>query len=258
MSRPMRFALTAICFATIAAADPLPPGKNQVWVRGQSQEVWYYPPANGNSSVTRVLFLPGDGGWRGFAIDVARGLAEAGYGVYGWDIKKYLVGFTDTAVLRESDIAEDTYQIARWISQRSNGKVVLAGWSQGAAMAVLAAATPGRRSAYAGVVALGLPDAGVLGWRLRDDLTYLTKRDADEPTFATLPYLRQVSPLPIALIYSTDDEYVSSGAMNAMISAAGQPKRCIHIEAKGHRYDGARVELFKHMTEAIRWMTQAP
>jgi dienelactone hydrolase len=257
MWKSLRIATAAVCFASVVAADAPSPGRNTVVVRGQEQEIWYYPAQTSNRNSPRVLFLPGDGGWRGFAIDMAKALAAAGYHVYGWDIKKYLTGFTARTGLRESNIADDTDQIARWISQGSGEKVVLAGWSQGAAMAVLAAASPAHRSAYAGVIALGLPDSGVLGWRWRDDLTYVTKRDPDEPTFSTLPYLRQLSPLPIALIYSSDDEYISAEAMNRLIASAGEPKRCIHVEAKGHRYDGARVELFRQMGEAVQWMTKA-
>jgi dienelactone hydrolase len=250
--------ITAMICATVALwAEAPSPGRNIVRLREQAQEIWYYPAAGGTRNSAHVLFLPGDGGWRGFAIDMAKAMAEAGYHVYGWDIKKYLVGFTDTGGLRESDIADDTHQIAGWISQGSGEKVVLAGWSQGAAMAVLAAASPAHKSEYAGVIALGLPESGVLGWRLRDDLTYLTKRDPNEPTFSTLPYLRQLSPLPIALIYSRDDEYVSADAVKRLIAAAGEPKRCIHIQAKGHRYDGARADLFGQMCGAVQWMTQA-
>jgi dienelactone hydrolase len=255
MWKLLRFACAAVCVTALTAADAPSPGKNIVWVRGQAQEIWYYPAAIRNSSAPPVLFLPGDGGWRGFAIDLAKDMAAAGYHVYGWDIKTYLVGFTGQTGLREPNIADDTHQIARWIEQRSSDRVVLAGWSQGAAMAVVAAAFQQHRSAYAGVIALGLPDSGVLGWRWRDDLTYLTKRDPDEPTFLTVPYLRQLSPLPIVLIYSGDDEYVSPDAMKALIAAAGEPKRCIHIQAKGHRYEGARAELLKQMGEAVQWMT---
>jgi alpha-beta hydrolase superfamily lysophospholipase len=255
MWKLLRFACAAVCVTALTAADAPSPGKNTVTVRGQAQEVWYYPAATRNSSSLPVLFLPGDGGWRGFAIDLAKDMAAAGYDVYGWDIKTYLVGFTGHTGLREPDIADDTHQIATWIAQRSRDKVVLAGWSQGAAMAVLAAASPQHRSAYAGIIALGLPDSGVLGWRWRDDLTYLTKKDPDEPTFPTLPYLRQLSPLPTALIYSGDDEYVSADAMKALIAATGEPKRCIHLQAKGHRYEGARAELLKQMGDAVQWMT---
>ena len=38
------------------------PGKNVVTVRGQKQEIYYYPATSAKLN-RKVLFAPGDGGW---------------------------------------------------------------------------------------------------------------------------------------------------------------------------------------------------
>jgi hypothetical protein len=56
-------------------------GKNVVTVRGQKQEIYYYP-ATGAKLNHKVLFAPGDGGWRGWAITIAQQMAGWGYDVF--------------------------------------------------------------------------------------------------------------------------------------------------------------------------------
>jgi len=51
-------------------------------------------PSSANVSSVAVIFLPGDGGWRGTAVAMGRTIASWGYDVYGFDTKKYLAAFT--------------------------------------------------------------------------------------------------------------------------------------------------------------------
>jgi fermentation-respiration switch protein FrsA (DUF1100 family) len=148
----------------------------------------------------------------------------------------------------------DVALMAVWIQQRSPRRVTLVGWSEGAGLALLAAASPTDKELFTGLVAIGLPDSAVLGWRRVDDLTYLTKREPNEPTFATAPYLPQVSPLALALIYSTHDEYISPAESNRLFSAAQEPKRFSLVAAQNHRYDGNRGDFFRALKEALEWV----
>jgi hypothetical protein len=121
-------------------------------------------------------------------------------------------------------------------------------------MAVLAAAAPQSEKVYRGVVAIGLPESGVLGWRRVDDLTYITKKDPNEPTFTISPHLPNLERLPIAFIYSTKDEYITSQEAKALYAAARAPKRYFEISARSHGFDGNQSELFRTLGEALRWM----
>jgi pimeloyl-ACP methyl ester carboxylesterase len=258
LTRMRRFlTLVSLVVAVCAPvwAQERQPGRQTVALRGQSQDVYAYPAGRvAAHSSQPILFMPGDGGWRGFAIEMARAMSAAGYDVYGWDTKRYLMSFTGKTTLREPEIMADVASMAVWIQQRSPGQVTLVGWSEGAGLALLAAASPTDKKLFTGLVAIGLPDSAVLGWRRVDDLTYLTKREPNEPTFATAPYLPQVSPLALALIYSTHDEYISPAESNRLFSAAQEPKRFSLVAAQNHRYDGNRGDFFRALKEALEWV----
>jgi dienelactone hydrolase len=222
-------------------------------LRGQQQEIYFYHATAGEGTPVKVLFLPGDGGWRGFAVDMARAIAGQGYDVYGWDIKTYLTGFTGKTTLSETEMMTDIREVARWTTQGKPEKVLLAGWSQGAGMVVLAAAAPQSEEVYRGVVAIGLPESALLGWRPIDDLTYITKKDPKEPTFRVVTHLPKVEPLPLAFIYSTSDEYITLQEAKRLFEAAREPKRYFEVTARNHRYDGNQSDFFRALSEALRW-----
>ena len=233
-------------------ADGLHAGNKRIDLRGRAQDVYFYPAAS--EAREAVLFLPGDGGWRGFAIDIAKDLARSGFDVYGWDIKRYLSGFTSSrGTLSERDIQADTAAMAAHLQTARNARLVLVGWSQGAAMAVLAASDPRAQKFFTGVVVVGLPESAVLGWRFADDLTYLTKAEPNEPRFQTAPWIAKVAPLRLGMIHSTADEYISTDAARKLFSFAREPRRLDLIAAGDHRFSGGRDELFRKLNEQVKW-----
>jgi len=58
----------------------------------------------------------------------------------------------------------------------------VAGVSEGAALAILAAARV-NHSWVSGVMTLGLPASAELAWRWKDALSWITKQDSAEPSF---------------------------------------------------------------------------
>jgi hypothetical protein len=81
---PLLILLFAIpCWPKAFAQSPMPeikPGKNSVAIRGRRQKLYFYPGA-GAAPHHKILFAPGDGGHRGFAIKTAENLARMGYDV---------------------------------------------------------------------------------------------------------------------------------------------------------------------------------
>lgn len=231
----------------------LNPGKNSVPVRGVSQAVYYYPGGGGMERPC-VLFAPGDGGWGGFAIPLAKQVAGWGYDLYGLDTKAYLVSFTGKTTLKESDVMTDFRAVAEAV--RGKRRVALLGWSEGAGLMVLAAAAPSKEP-YTGLITIGLGDKNVLGWRFADNLTYLTKKLPNEPTFSSLSYLSRIVPLPLVMLQSAKDEYVGLDEANRLFSAALEPKRFVLVEAQSHRFDGAQPEFFRQLRQALEWTTAA-
>jgi fermentation-respiration switch protein FrsA (DUF1100 family) len=249
--------LVMVGFLLVAPALPqsLAPGKNELMLRGRKQGIYYYPARSKGAIAPPVLFLPGDGGWRGFAVEIAESLATFGYDVYGWDTKQYLIGFTSgETTLKEVEIMADVRSMARNITGGKAQKIALLGWSEGAGIALLGAAASRSNNVFSGLVSIGMPGSAVLGWRLADNLTYLTKKEPNEPTFATAEYLPQVSPLPLVMIHSTHDEYISTGLARQLFDGAREPKRLFLVEARNHRYDGNREQFLRVLREALQWI----
>jgi dienelactone hydrolase len=255
---PALFSLLA-AVSGLFAQKPVP-GLNGVTLRGRLQNVYLLPAAGtaGRAAGT-VLYLPGDGGWRGFAVEIAKSIASFGYDVYAWDTKQYLESFTDRrGALKEGDVAEDFRFVAQWASQEQRDRVIACGWSEGAGLALLAAASPDNKSVIRGLLAIGLPEYGALGWRLADNLTYLTKKVPNEPQFSSLPQMPKVAPLPLAMIYSTRDEYVAQQRARQLHDAASPPKRMFLVEARDHRFAGNQADFFKALREALAWIQTTP
>lgn len=231
------------------------PGRNKLTLREQEQEIYFYPAAGG-SSHGNVLFAPGDGGWRGFALTIAETLAASGYDVYGLDTHRYLQSFTGPTVLKPTDIAADFRQLARWIRQDSSGRLVLVGWSEGAGLSLAAAGDPQNNEIFEGLITIGATEQNILAWHWSDVMAQLRKKLPDEPTFASNDYVGRVTPLPLFMIASSGDEYVSPQATHKLFSAAHDPKRMVVIDARDHRYAGATEEFFRTLREALQWVVQ--
>ncbi|MBA3713119.1 MAG: hypothetical protein H0W76_11820 [Pyrinomonadaceae bacterium] len=133
--------LASLLVPQFACSRPLPPaGKNTLVIRGQQQDSYFYPAANGIKNAPKVLFLCGDGGWNGFALDIAAEMARSGYDVYSFDTKRYLESFTtDNAALSEQDVMNDLAEVAKWMQTRWRERITLVGWSEGAGLVVCAA-----------------------------------------------------------------------------------------------------------------------
>jgi uncharacterized protein len=251
-------ALLLAATGTGLAAGAPREGLNDVALRGHRIEVYYQPHAPGATLRGKVIFAPGDGGWRGAAVAMGAAMASWGYDVFAIDTRNYLKSFTATTTLQQRDVAGDFYLLAEWAAPQPGERVLLVGWSAGAGLVVLAAASPKYQSQYAGVLTLGLGDRNVIGWRWQDDLTYLTKRPADEPTFSCLAVMPRVAPVPLVMLQSSRDEYVSAQESHQLFEAAQEPKRYFMIQAQNHRFDGNLQEFYRRLEDALQWVEQAP
>ena len=254
ISRTLPFFL-ALLLLVPAWADAPREGRNKVAIRGQLQDVYFYP-GDGTGPHRKILFAPGDGGWRGFAITIAERLQHNGYDVYGLDTRRYLQSFTGGAALSPSDIASDYRQMANWIQQGASGPVLLVGWSEGAGLGLAAAADPRSKDGFAGLVAIGRTERNILAWRWADMMAEITKKLPNEPTFASADYIGKVVPLPLFIIASSHDEYVPLDATRALFAAAREPKRLAVVEASDHKYGGNTEVFFRTLSEALSWIDQ--
>ncbi len=248
--------LLAVFIPAALAAQNLPTGKNSVMIRGQAQELYFYPArVVGQPAKGRILFLPGDGGWRGFAITMAERMASWGYDVYGLDTKRYLESFTtQTSRLTEADVMRDLRRVVEVLPHRRGQQVLLVGWSEGAGLCLLAAASEENKQAFNGLVAVGLDRRSVLGWHWTDWVTYITKKDPDEPMFNSADYLPKVSPLPLVMIHARGDEYTTGAEAQQLFNSAQEPKKFTLIEARNHHFEGNQEGFFQALREGLQWI----
>jgi pimeloyl-ACP methyl ester carboxylesterase len=230
------------------------PVKNTWMIRGQKQDIYFIPGSPPmHSPHPKILFAPGDGGWRGFALTIAETMASWGYDVYALDTKRYLESFSGKTGLTVADVAGDFSLIADLMVQGRKEPVTLVGWSEGAGLCLLAASS-NLKMRFNGLLTIGLGPINILGWRMADYLTYLTKKIPQEPQFHTADYLPLVTPLPLWMLQSTHDDYVPVQTSRDLFSAAKDPKRFELVEANDHRFGGNAAAFFSALRRGIEWI----
>lgn len=238
------------------AQNNIHPGKNVVIVRGQAQKLYFIPgaPIPAQPTHHRILFAPGDGGWHGFAITMAKQLAAQGNDVYAFDTKRYLSSFTHGKEhLTPAEVMGDFQQLAELLATPPLDKLTLVGWSTGAGLVVLAAAGQ-NKSVYDGLITISLGKTNILGWRCWDNLTYLTNKTPHEPTYQTESYLPQVTPLPIFVIQSSNDQFIPNEEAAALFIQSKHPKHFKLIHAHDHSFNGNRAEFFAALQNGLQWI----
>jgi dienelactone hydrolase len=219
-------------------------------LRGKEQKLRLYGREGGRP----VLLASGDGGFVHLAPEVAELLAGQGYRVAGVDSKAYLSSFTSGEhALAPTDVPGDFRQLIDFARKGGQERVLLVGVSEGAGLAVLAAADPSLQPLLAGVVVLGLPDVNELGWRFRDSVIYLTHKTPKEPAFRSSDYLPRMGAVPLAALHSTHDEFVPLDEVKALVALPGGPRKLWVIEAADHRFSDNVGELRRRLREAIEW-----
>jgi alpha-beta hydrolase superfamily lysophospholipase len=241
--------VAALLLSTAASASP--PEMETLTLRGRPQSVRVY----GSRGAPAAVVASGDGGWIHLGPYVAEFLSGQGYFVVGFDSKAYLSSFTrGDRTLSAADVPGDFMALLDYASRGGSTLPVLLGVSEGAALAVLAAASDTTKARLAGIVGLGLPDQAELGWRFRDSIIYLTKGVPREPLFSTAEVIDKVTPLPLVAIHSTRDEFVSLDDIRRVMDRAREPKQLWLIEAADHRFSGKEQDLNQKLIEALAWI----
>jgi alpha-beta hydrolase superfamily lysophospholipase len=222
-------------------------------VRGQIQTLHLYGPATGEP----VIVASGDGGWVHLAPHIAAVLARRGFFVVGFDAKAYLESFTSKrGTLDAATEAKDFAALAAHAARATGKKPILVGVSEGGGLSLLAATDARTKALITGVVGVGLPDINELAWRWQDSVIYLTHRVPNEPTFSTATIAANVTPLPLAAIHSTTDEFVPLRDIQRIIGNANEPKRLWIVQAADHGFSNNRDEFDARLFEAIDWVKQ--
>jgi fermentation-respiration switch protein FrsA (DUF1100 family) len=257
MARRQRVGLATVAALLLgsgaaSAAEGGPPSRTEAFsIRGVEQTLHLSGTRGGKPAIV----TSGDGGWVHLGPAVAAFLASEGYFVVGFDAKAYLSGFTSkSGPLRVEEVPRDYAALVEYAARGGSARPLLVGVSEGAGLSVLAATAPEVQARVAGVVALGLPDQNELGWRWRDSMIYVTKKTPNEPLFSAREVAARVSPVPLAAIHSTHDEFVALPEIQGILAQAREPKQLWVIEAADHRFSDNQPELQRRLKEAIAWI----
>jgi fermentation-respiration switch protein FrsA (DUF1100 family) len=249
--RPLILAL--LLLPTVAIPRANGPETARLDLRGKPQTLRLY----GSREGFPVVVTSGDGGWLHLGPHVAEVLAAHGCFVVGFDAKAYLSSFTSGAkTLDVRDEPRDYRDLIGAAAGNSGTRAVLVGVSEGAGLSVLAAAEPQTRGLIAGLILLGLPDENELGWRWTDSIIYLTKGTPKEPTFHVSAIIDRLSPLPLAAIHATEDEFVPLAEARAVMDRAREPKRMWVVTASNHRFSDNQDEFDRRLLEALAWVRE--
>jgi type IV secretory pathway VirJ component len=241
-----------------AAASAASPDKLDVSVRGRPLTLAVYQPRVEPQRGT-IVMASGDVGWVGLAVSMAETLSNQGYLVVGVNSRQYLSSFTSGAShLDVADSPGDFHIIGDLLKRKQllARPVILSGVSEGAALAVLAASDRQNHDWVDGVITMGLPPTAELAWRWTDISAWFTRHDADEPSFAPASVIASVSPLPLVMIQSRKDEFVSEADYQRLLATAREPKQLTLIDASNHRFTDRRQELRAAYFAGLAWIQQ--
>jgi len=242
----------------VAAAVPAAAATSEkLEIRGQAVELTVYAPRGAPRGT--IIMASGDVGWVGLAASLADEYSAIGYTVLGLNVRHYLSVFTSSkAHLEPADVPGDYRAILSFARENRlvTRPVIVSGVSEGAALAVLAASDPHNHDWIDGVITMGLPPTAELAWRWSDSLSWVTKRDAAEPSFAPHDVIAAVSPVPLYMIQSTKDEYVAPADYERFRATARDPKQLVLIDASNHRFTDRRKELSAAFTQGLAWIAR--
>jgi alpha-beta hydrolase superfamily lysophospholipase len=255
-------ALVALLLTLGAALTTQAQTADTVVIRGHRFSVHLYGKRGGMP----IIVSSGDGGWVHLGPHVAEALAAKGFFVVGFDARAYLESFTSgTTTLKAEEEPGDFRVLAEYAARPPSlqppapgpqMKTLLIGVSEGAGLSLLAATDARTRSVISGVIGLGLPDVNELGWRWKDAIIYLTHGVPKEPTFSATAIAGQVSPLPLAAIHSTTDEFVPVSEIEQLMRGAKEPKKLWIVQASNHRFSDNLAEFDRRLLEAVDWVKQ--
>lgn len=208
--------------------------------KGRALEVWIARPL-GKPSGPLVLHLTGDSGRHGLDLQLFTAVTRWGYPVAVFGSPDWIDTFPKEIATRPS-LARDLDVIARAVARATgvsdDQRVVLLGQSRGAGLAVEAAAEPSMRERLFGVVALGLcPDEEHV-W-VNDGIGR--------------PYRDKalVAALPIEVIQSTRDHYMSAAAARKAFGPDTELHALHPIEADGHTFGGGRDAMLDQLKASL-------
>lgn len=235
--------------------------KQVVKLHNQSLEIHLAWPEKRTDSNVFALYSSGDGGWFGAAVKIFESIAKEGMPVAGISSRSYLkVLGNSVSPVNELDLESDFLQIAQesriGLGLPADAKVILAGWSRGAAFSVLVGSEPEFKSQCAGVIAIGLPNKEELKIHKHGKRIFIANFHPRSETilFETYERIQEIYPLPMSLIQSTHDDFFPAEDAHRLFGDESACKKFFAVPANNHRFSGGWQEFKERLKESLEWM----
>ena len=247
--------LGAACLVALTSVSAAFADTRDVELAHQTVHVLVQTPVGTQASVV-VVVASGAAGWRGLTSDVGDRLSAAGYAVVGLDTRSYLIEGTRLfGALAPADLGDDYLAVLRsvrgWFPDVQF--VYLLGVSEGAGLAVVAAADPRVGTQLTGLVGLETPRAVSLRSPYWTWTTWITHRDADEASVLTGDYLAAVAPVPVTFIDAPCEPGGRCASAHATFDRGGEPRRWAVIDTGGPPVDGTQDRLVDALRRSFEW-----
>ena len=206
-----------------------------------------------------LVYATGDGGMHRKDLDTYRHLAAFGDPIVGFDARDYVKHLgkdmpTTTPERLAHDYSEIILRARQTLGLDAHCPVVLVGVSRGAGLSVVAAGP--LRDSIIGVVAVALTqEEEYVRWYRHLSLPH-------EPHSAVMvdvyEYLSQLGDLPVAVVQSTQDQYLPAEKAREQFDPDGGNRWLQAIEASNHNFGGARNAMYEALRAALNWVTKLP
>lgn len=212
-----------------------------------------------------VLYASGDGGWFGAAVHMFRQIADAGYPVAGFSSRAFLKierprGALVSAAQLAAEYEEIVAQARLALGLGDTSRVVLTGWSRGAAFSVLVGSEPVAQRHLLGVIAIGLSEGEDLEVNGAEDDSDDGQASGEKHRwpFDTYARIAQLEPLRCAVIQATKDNYLPAASARQLFGPDTPRRRFYAIDARNHRFSGGEAAFDAALLDAIRWIVSQP
>jgi hypothetical protein len=231
---------------------------SSVLLHGKPLELHVSAPRMPAAPDVVLVYASGDGGWFGAAVDMFRQIADAGYAVVGFSSRSFLKIERPRGALVSAAQLADEYdaiiaQARVALGLPDESRVVLVGWSRGAAFSVLVGSEPAAPRHLLGVIAIGLGEGEDLQVNGEDDEGHATAEKRRWP-FDTYARIAQLDALPCAVIQATDDNYFPAASARQLFGPDTARRRFYSINARNHRFSGGKVAFDAALLDAIHWI----
>ncbi len=201
-----------------------------------------------------LVYATGDVGWFWKDREVFDHIAAFGYPAVGFSSREYLRHLGPRRdVIRSGAVAGDYAAVIRAAEDAlglpPGTRAVLVGKSRGAGLAIAAAsASPSLRQRLDGIIALGLTREEEY---VRSRFWHRSKRGEMLDTYAALASMRTV---PVAVIQSTRDDYVTASEVRELVGADTARRHVRAVVSRDHNFDGARDVMYDTVQLELQWI----